>query len=109
MKAAYAGSFDPPTLGHEEIIQKAAALFDELLILVSPNSAKTGLFSAEQRKAWLEQIAKDHPNVCVEICAGLTVEAARAGKADVLLRSMRSMADYEGEANNAWKIGRAHV
>lgn len=102
MRGVFAGSFDPPTLGHEEIIRRAARLFDTVIVMIGINSAKNGLFEPDRRKAWLEEICRDLPNTEVVFCSGLTVEKARAMKADVLIRSMRSQADYPGEAANAW-------
>lgn len=105
MRGVFAGSFDPPTLGHEEIIRRSAALFDSVIVMISSNSAKTGLFEPEQRKRWLEEICRDLDNVDVVICSGLTVEQARKLEADVLIRSMRNQSDYPGEASVAWLNG----
>lgn len=102
MKAIFAGSFDPPTKGHEDIILRSAKLFDEVVVLISPNSLKSGMFSNEQRKAWLEEIVRDLKNVKVEINEGLTVQKAHQLQADVLIRSMRNETDFPAEANIAW-------
>lgn len=102
MIAVYAGSFDPPTLGHEEIIRRAAALYEKLVVLISPNSAKHGFLSDETRASLLRAVCADLNNVDIQICKGLTVEAARAAGGKVLIRSMRSVADYECEASLAW-------
>lgn len=102
MIAAFAGSFDPPTRGHYDIIERASGLFERVVVLVSPNSLKNGMFDAARRVAWLERMCADFDNVEVALCPGLTVSAARAHGAGVLLRSMRSGADLDGEFNNAW-------
>lgn len=102
MKGIFAGSFDPPTKGHEDIIRRSARLFDEVTVLISPNSLKHGMFSNAQRKEWLEEMTSDLNNVQIEISEGLTVEKARALHGDVLIRSMRNPDDFLPEANNAW-------
>lgn len=102
MKGVFAGSFDPPTRGHENIIRRAATLFDEVIVMISINSLKTGMFSGLQRKEWLEQMTSDLDNVSVAICSTLTVEKARALGANVLIRSMRNGSDYYSEASIAW-------
>ncbi len=102
MKGVFAGSFDPPTRGHEDIIHRAAALFDQVVVMISVNSQKTGMFSGLQRKEWLEQIVADLDNVSVAICSTLTVDKARALGGDVLIRSMRNASDYYPEASIAW-------
>lgn len=86
MRGIFAGSFDPPTKGHEDIILRSAKLFDEVVVLVSPNSLKSGMFSNEQRKAWLEEMVRDLDHVKVEINEGLTVQKARQLQGDVLIR-----------------------
>ena len=67
MKGIFAGSFDPPTKGHEDIIRRSARLFDEVTVLISPNSLKHGMFSNAQRKEWLEEMTSDLNNVQIEI------------------------------------------
>lgn len=76
-KAIYPGSFDPVTLGHLDVIRRASQLFDHLVIAVLHNSAKTPLFSVEERVKMLEEATKDIPNVEVKAFGGLTVEFAR--------------------------------
>ena len=102
MKGVFAGSFDPPTKGHEEIIARCATLFDQVVVMISHNPNKQGLFDVEQRKAWLEAIVAPWSNVEVVICQGLTVQKARALHGDVLIRSLRNESDFGMEANNAW-------
>lgn len=100
MIAAFAGSFDPPTLGHLSIIERASRLFDGVVVLAAANSAKHNLFSLTQRLDWLKQMSRDLPNVQVFAAEGLSVDAARAHGADVLLRAIRNASDLDGELNN---------
>jgi len=98
----FAGSFDPPTKGHEDIIERASKLFDRVVVMVSPNSAKHGLFTTEQKLTWLQDMTEDLDNVEVALCDGLTIARARELGGTVLIRSMRNAGDYLPEANNAW-------
>lgn len=102
MIGAFAGSFDPPTVGHEDTIRRAAAVFEEVIVLVASNSLKHNLLEPGRRVELLKAICADLKNVRVELCPGLTVESAKAAGANVLIRSMRNPSDYEGEAANAW-------
>ena len=76
-RAVYPGSFDPVTLGHLDIIGRAARLVDELIVGVLVNSAKTPLFSVEERVSMLAEVTKDIPNVRVEAFSGLSVDFAK--------------------------------
>lgn len=102
MNGVFAGSFDPPTKGHEEIILRCAALFDHVIVMISHNPHKVGMFDVQQRKSWLEAMTASLSNVEVVICEGLTVQKARELGANVLIRSLRNAQDYFLEANNAW-------
>ncbi len=102
MKGVYAGSFDPPTKGHLDIITRASALLDELVVLIGVNSAKTGSYPPTRRQLWLEEACAHLPNVKIMAAEGLTVENARALHADVLIRSLRNDADFDPEASIAW-------
>ncbi len=97
MKALYPGSFDPLTLGHLDLIERASHLFDGLVVAVLQNPSKNPCFSVEQR---LEQIRKATGHLpAVEVAAfdGLTVDFARATGAGVILRGLRAMSDFEFE------------
>ena len=96
-KAIYPGSFDPVTLGHLDVIRRASQLFDHLVIAVLHNSAKTPLFSVEERVKMLEEATKDIPNVEVKAFGGLTVEFARECGANALVRGLRAITDFEYE------------
>ena len=105
-KAIYPGSFDPVTLGHLDVIRRASQLFDHLVIAVLHNSAKTPLFSVEERVKMLEEATKDIPNVEVKAFGGLTVEFARECGANALVRGLRAITDFEYEPRSpSWNRG----
>ncbi len=91
--ALFAGSFDPPTCGHREIIRKAAPLFDALIVAVATNSTKRALFTIQERVAMLERIAEPLGHVRVAAYEGLTAEFARTHGVTVLIRGVRSCGD----------------
>jgi pantetheine-phosphate adenylyltransferase len=97
MKAAFPGSFDPPTLGHLDIIQRAAGLFDELLVVVAENRQKKYLFSAAERIKMIRQLAKDFDNVSVTSCDSLIVNFLRKQGIRLLVRGIRGMEDFSYE------------
>ena len=97
MIAVYPGSFDPVTYGHIDIIERAARMYDELVILLMVNDAKPGTFSMQERKEFLEQTTAHLKNVRVEIGSGLTVEYAYNLGARVIIRGIRAVTDYEYE------------
>ncbi len=96
-KAIYPGSFDPLTLGHLDIIRRAADIFDDLTVGVLDNRAKTPLFSVEERVNILKEAAKDMPNVKVESFSGLLVDYARENGYHVSVRGLRAITDFEYE------------
>lgn len=96
-RAIYPGSFDPVTRGHLDIIGRAARVMDEVIIGVLANSAKTPLFTVEERVEMLRECTAQWPNVQVETFDGLTVEFARKMKADVMVRGLRAVTDFEYE------------
>ena len=93
--AIYPGSFDPVTYGHLDIIRRAAAIFDELIISVLNNVRKTPLFSVEERVRILENATKDIPNVRVESFSGLLVDYAMRRDVHVIVRGLRAITDFE--------------
>jgi pantetheine-phosphate adenylyltransferase len=95
--AIYPGSFDPVTRGHLDIIKRAARINDRLIVAVLNNSAKTPLFSAEERVAMLRECCGAMPNVTVESFDGLTVEFAKKRQATVMVRGLRAVTDFENE------------
>lgn len=96
-KAIFPGSFDPITLGHEDIIKRAIPLFDEIVIAIGVNAEKKYMFSLEERKHFIEETLKNEPNVSVITYEGLTIDLCQKIKADFILRGLRNPADFEFE------------
>jgi len=98
MKAAiYAGTFDPITLGHLDLVERAARLFDHLIIAVAAYSRKSLLFSADERVAMVREVTKKFPNVEVESFNGLLMNYARSKGLHVVVRGLRAFSDFEFE------------
>lgn len=95
--AVYPGSFDPVTYGHLDIIHRAARMFDELIVSVLNNKAKTPLFSVEERVRILEEATKEFPNVKVDSFTGLLIDYAAAKDIHVSVRGLRAITDFEYE------------
>ena len=95
--AIYPGSFDPVTLGHYDIIKRSSEIFDRVIVGVLRNSAKSPLFSVEERVKMLEEVTKDLPNVEVKSFGGMTVDFARECGANALVRGLRAITDFEYE------------
>jgi len=95
--ALFPGSFDPITLGHVDIIERAVPLFDEIRIAVGTNSAKNYLFSLEQRVQWIKETFAHEPKITVITYEGLTVDFAQTQGVQFLLRGLRNPADFEFE------------
>ena len=95
--AMYPGSFDPVTRGHLDIIRRSSRIIDKLIVAVLVNSAKTPLFTVEERVAMLRECCKDMPNVEVDSFNGLTVSFAKQKKATVMVRGLRAVTDFENE------------
>ena len=101
-RAIYPGSFDPVTLGHLDIIKRAAAIFDELIVWVCINSAKdSGLFSPEERVELIRKVTEDLPNVRVDCSRELVADYARRNRSRVLVKGLRAVSDYEAEIQMA--------
>ena len=96
-KAAFPGSFDPPTLGHLNIIRRAAGIFHELFVVIAENSRKKYLFSAEERVAMLHRLTADCGNVKVSVCDSLIVEYLQKQDIKILIRGIRGMEDFSYE------------
>jgi len=95
--AIYPGTFDPITNGHFDIIQRAAPLFDRVIVALAVNSEKKPLFSSEERFAMLEECVRPIENVKVTFFTGLVVDYAEAVHADVIIRGLRAVSDFEYE------------
>ncbi len=96
-RAIYPGSFDPVTYGHIDIIERAADIFDELIVAVLNNSAKTPLFSVDERVNILGEVLKDIGNIKVCSYDGLLVDFATEKDAGVIVRGLRAVTDFEFE------------
>ncbi len=92
--AMFPGTFDPPTLGHIDIIQRCAALYKKVYVVIADNINKKTLFSASERKNFMEEVLKEYPNVEVYIWPGLVVDFARQKGIGVMIRGVRSQVDF---------------
>lgn len=97
MKAVYPGSFDPVTYGHLDIIERSAAIFDELTVSVLNNKSKTALFSVEERVKILEEVTRHLPNVKIDSFSGLLCDYTNAHDIHVSVRGLRAVTDFEYE------------
>ena len=96
-KAVFPGSFDPITLGHEDVITRAIPLFDEIIIAIGVNAGKKYMFSLEERKQFIEETFKGYNNVSVVTYKGLTVDFCKENNIDYIVRGLRNPADFEFE------------
>ncbi len=99
--AVYPGSFDPITMGHVDIINRVAPLYSEVVILVAKSSQKQSLFTAEERKVLIEKSLSNLKNVKVDFFEGLTVDYMKKNKAQVIIRGLRAVVDFEYELTMA--------
>ena len=99
--AVYPGSFDPATYGHLDIIKRASLSFDRVVVGVLHNSSKSPLFSVEERVNILEKATKNIPNVVIRPFDGLSVNFAREHGAQVIVRGLRAVTDFEYELQMA--------
>lgn len=97
LRAIYPGSFDPVTNGHIDIIKRAAAISDELIVGVLQNKAKTPLFSVEERVIMLREVTKNLKNVKIVTFEGLLIDFAAQMDAKVIVRGLRAITDFEYE------------
>jgi len=96
-KAVFPGSFDPLTLGHVDIINRALPLFDEIIIAIGTNSAKKYMFSLEKRIQFIRETFKKEQKITVTSYKGLTIDFCRKNEIDFILRGLRNPADFEFE------------
>jgi len=100
-KAIYPGSFDPVTYGHLDIIRRASMIFDTLTVAVLNNKAKSPLFSVEERVKMLEEVCADFHNVRIDSFSGLLADYSVKNGADVIIRGLRAVTDFEYELQMA--------
>lgn len=100
--AIYPGSFDPVTVGHENIILRASKLFDKVIVAVLKNDAKTPRFKIEDRIAMLRKTTEDIPNVNVIMWKGMLVDLYKFVDASAIIRGIRSTGELSDEMNMAW-------
>ncbi|SDH14293.1 pantetheine-phosphate adenylyltransferase [Chitinophaga filiformis] len=93
----FPGTFDPITLGHTDVIDRSLDLFDEIVVGIGVNSAKTPMFSLEQRMQWIRDIYSHTPKVKVISYEGLTIKSCKEVGAQFILRGIRSIGDFEYE------------
>ena len=98
MNAMYPGTFDPLTLGHEEIINRAAKLFDNLLVAVAVNSSKPTMFNLQDRLKLVEIVSSRYPNVTFSSYEGLTIDFANTNNTNVIVRGARNSTDFNYES-----------
>ncbi len=91
------GSFDPPTLGHLNIIERGIHLFDKIIVAVAINTSKKSIFTPEERVSMLKSLFKGRKNIEIDTFSGLLVNYARKKKAATILRGLRTVQDYEYE------------
>jgi len=97
VSAMYPGTFDPITLGHEDLVRRAGRLFDKVVVAIAANPAKAPMFSLEERVDLAKAALSDVPNVEVSGYDGLTVDFARDNGLRVILRGLRAVSDFEYE------------
>jgi len=100
-RALYPGTFDPVTLGHLDLIERALRVFDSLVVAVSENPSKRPLFSHVERLALLREVTRDLPNLEVVGFSGLLVNLIRDQQADLLIKGLRAVSDFEYELQMA--------
>jgi pantetheine-phosphate adenylyltransferase len=99
--AVYPGTFDPLTNGHVDIIQRGAAIFDRIIVAILVNPDKSPLFTVNERMEMTREVFSDQPGVEVDSFQGLLVEYAERRQADVIVRGLRAISDFEFEMQMA--------
>lgn len=97
VKAVFAGSFDPPTYGHLDVISRSAKIFNELHVLLAVNQQKTSLFTSDERLKMLKELTSDYENVHILKWEGLVVDYAKKNGINVLIRGVRNVSDFSYE------------
>ena len=104
-RAVYAGSFDPVTLGHLDVIRRGAKLFDEVVVAVGVNTSKATLFSLDERLAMIEESIAEFPNVSCAAFSGLLIQFVKEQKASAIIRGLRAVTYFDYE----FQIGLANM
>lgn len=99
--AVFPGSFDPITIGHVNLIERALPLFDKIIIAIGNNSSKKYMFSLEKRREWIEKSFEKEKNIEVDIFEGLTVDYCQSKNANYIIRGIRNSLDLEFEKSIA--------
>ena len=99
--AIFPGSFDPITLGHQSVVNRALPMFDKIIVAIGQNSTKKGLFDIQKRVEMVKLAFANEPKILVETFSGLTVDFAKSKKAKYLLRGLRNTIDFEFERSIA--------
>ena len=99
--AVYPGSFDPVTMGHLDIVERTSQIFDKVIIGVLNNRVKSPVFSVEERVNMLKEVTADLPNVEVQSFAGLLIDFVRKNEAQIIVRGLRAITDFEYELQMA--------
>jgi pantetheine-phosphate adenylyltransferase len=97
VSAVFPGTFDPPTYGHLNIIERAKGIFEKIYVVIAVNKSKKTLFSVDERVSLMTELVKDYPNVCVASTDSLVVKFAKENGARVLIRGVRSVPDFSYE------------
>lgn len=101
IKAIYPGSFDPITNGHLDIIYRAAKIFDKIIVVIAENVRKESLFTIEEKMDMIQNATKELSNVEVQSFKGLLIDCVKANNAQIILRGMRAISDFEYESQFA--------
>ncbi|HOF02695.1 MAG TPA: pantetheine-phosphate adenylyltransferase [Atribacterota bacterium] len=101
IRAIYPGSFDPITNGHLDIIYRASKIFDKIIVVVAENSRKISLFTTKEKVDMIQNTVKELENVEVQSFKGLLIECVRSNHANIILRGMRAISDFEYESQFA--------
>ncbi len=99
--AIYPGTFDPITKGHIDVIQRSAAIFDEVIVVIMDNAAKQCLFTETERLLMIQDACREIPNVKTDVGTGLSVHYAKEHGAPIMIRGIREVLDYEYELKTA--------
>lgn len=100
-KALYAGSFDPVTLGHLDLIERSSKIFDQVVVGVVVNLEKQAFFTFEERKNMMRKVTEHLPNVSVDICDGLLADYVNSNGFNVVIRGLRGTGDFDSEQSMA--------